>query len=109
MKSVRKTETNTAWFHLYMESINKTNEQIQLNRNKVIDTENRWLPEGKGLGKTEIGEGDYRVQTYYKVNEPQVWNVQCMNIGIIIQYLCLITGDNETYHGDHFEKYTDIK
>ena len=55
-----------------MESKNKTSEQIQLNRNKVIDTENRWLPEEKGLGKREIGKGDYRVQTYYKVNEPQV-------------------------------------
>ena len=92
-----------------MESKNKTSEQIQLNRNKVIDTENRWLPEEKGLGKREIGKGDYRVQTYYKVNEPQVWNVQYMNIGIIIQYLFVVTDDNETYHGDHFEKYRNIK
>ena len=41
-----------------MESKNKTSEQIQLNRNKVIDTENRWLPEGREVrrGKIKVKE-----------------------------------------------------
>ena len=34
----------------------KTKQMSKENRNRVIDRTNRWLPEGRGSGREEVGE-----------------------------------------------------
>ena len=48
---------------------NKTNEQTE-NRNTFTDTENRWLPEGKGRGNSRNRERGLRgTKLSYKINK----------------------------------------
>ena len=54
----------------------KTNEQ----QNRIIDTENEQVvtKEERWGGVSEIGEGDYEVQSSsYKIIWSQEWNVYC--------------------------------
>ena len=55
---VRQRKTDTAWFHLHVESKkHKTNEQQKKSRNRPTGTENKWMvyigeeDEGVGGGK----------------------------------------------------------
>ena len=62
--NVTQGKTNTIWFHLYVES-QKTKEQTNQNRDRCIDTENKWvIVRGEvigGLGDKCEGDYEYRL------------------------------------------------
>ena len=53
------SQRNAGWFHLYVGSKNKTNEQTKQNRNRLLDTENKLVVATGEMGMVhEIGERD---------------------------------------------------
>ena len=52
MKWIRQKETNTVWFHLYVES-EKQNEETQQNKNRVVDTGNEQVVACRERGEAE--------------------------------------------------------
>lgn len=48
-KWVRQRKMNTMWSRLFVESKNQ-NKQTKQNKNRLIDTENKWVEAGKDSG-----------------------------------------------------------
>ena len=56
LSAIIQRETNTIWLHSYAEFKNQTKKKKHKPKNRLITTENWWIPEGIITTGKEIGE-----------------------------------------------------